>query len=449
MDKYLKIENNGLLEVGLISLMGGTTKDNDNSKIGQWGSGLKYATSFFIKNNIDFVIFVDNKKIKFTTKQEIYRNETFNVIYINGQRTSITQKMGGDAWSEWQAIREIWSNALDESGKEAKYSLVDSREVNIKNDETRKGKTVFYIKATPKIIEVYNDWNEYFIDSNKIPFYENSEVKLYCTNSKNLKIYKQGILIKNLEVNNRCLFSYDIADAPINELRELRGSSSYLITTIFREINDAEVIDYILNSMRDSEVEDNPYYENTLSYEYDWDFLDVNDTWKKVIGNSKIIHKEALNKLKGTNPNVEQENDLFLVPKNLYYALVNRFKNISLLKATSLLGDVFEIYDYEFDNKIKQALAILESCNYYINPELKIIICDFGANDVLGQINRDTKEINLSIKLKDFSLADLVATIIEENEHYVTGYSDCTRDFQTHFIKMYSNLLLKTNEIKL
>ena len=56
--RYLKIQNNGLLDIRLVALMGGTTKSKDTFKIGQFGTGLKYTLAFLYRNNIDFKVFV-------------------------------------------------------------------------------------------------------------------------------------------------------------------------------------------------------------------------------------------------------------------------------------------------------------------------------------------------------------------------------------------------------
>src|SRR5688572_27627437 len=113
--KYLKIKNNGELDIRLVALMGGTTKSQDNYKIGQFGSGLKYTLAYLFRNNIDFKIFTGEKEIQITIERELISGETFEIICIDGNRTSITTKMGLD-WKPWMIIRELYSNALDEGG---------------------------------------------------------------------------------------------------------------------------------------------------------------------------------------------------------------------------------------------------------------------------------------------------------------------------------------------
>ena len=107
--KYLKIQNQGLLDIRLVALMGGTTKANDEYKIGQFGTGLKYTLAYLIRNNIDFKIFVGTEEIKVETVTETIKETDFSIICINGHRTSITDKMGME-WKAWMIVRELLSH---------------------------------------------------------------------------------------------------------------------------------------------------------------------------------------------------------------------------------------------------------------------------------------------------------------------------------------------------
>jgi len=126
--KYLKIQNDGVLDIRLVALMGGTTKSNDEFKIGQFGTGLKYTLAFLFRNNLDFKIFSGTDLVDLSTENETIRDEVFEIICINGKRTSITTRMGED-WKAWMIVREIWCNALDEGGaKKDITSLVEGAE---------------------------------------------------------------------------------------------------------------------------------------------------------------------------------------------------------------------------------------------------------------------------------------------------------------------------------
>ncbi len=94
--KYIKIKNIGLIEPQALYLVGASTKRNDFSKIGQFGSGNKYALAFFLRNGYEVKVFSGLNEIKIETRKETFRDHDFNVIYVNGEKSSITTEMGKD-----------------------------------------------------------------------------------------------------------------------------------------------------------------------------------------------------------------------------------------------------------------------------------------------------------------------------------------------------------------
>ncbi len=437
--KYLKIQNKGLLDIRLFSLMGGTTKDNDSAKIGQWGSGLKYAICFLLRNKIDFKIFIGNEEVKITLKEETIRDETFEVVLVNGKETSLTTKMGGKAWDEWTCIRELYSNALDEG--EAKIQIADSDKVEVDWNDTAKDLTQFYIELTPKFLEIYNNWGEYFIE-NKVPIYENANFKLY-PNGGNLKLYKQGVLIGKRE--SKSLFLYDFKDAQINELREYQGSFENDLSKILYAIDDIGTIQYIYKNMT-SDVFEGKEIDFKLWRSSTWS--KPNPAWKEALGNAKIITQEIKDKCIGKQANVDLTHTI-VIPKTLYEGLNHHIEDISALRLASKVNEFYEIYDAELEQKLKECIVILEESDYFIHPEAKFIFGEFGQGSTLARVNLDSKEIFISQKLKDKSMFDFCTMLVEENEHLRTGMSDETREFQQHFIDLYVKSILDKAEIKL
>lgn len=429
---YLKIKNDGELDIRLFSLMGGTTKDNDSAKIGQWGSGLKYAICFLLREKILFEFYSGDKKIEITTKEEVINEESFNVVYVNGEKTSLSTKMGGDAWKEWQCLREIYSNALDEGG--ASISSVKSAR------NGSKGTTTFYIQATPKMLEIYNNWGDYFIE-NKVPMYENKSFKLYPTGG-NLKLYKQGVLIGSRE--SKALFLYDFNHASINELREYKGVFESDLSKIIYSIDDVETIKYIIDNI------DEDCFESKIDYKYwrdqTWDR--PNKAWEEAFGNAKIITQEVKDKVIAKNANVDLTHTV-VVPNKLYKGLNHHIENISALRLADKVNEFYEVIDQELELKLKEAIVVLESCEYFMHPELKYLFGEFGTGNTKARVNLDTKEIMLSCSIKQSSMFDFCAILIEENEHLRTGLNDETREFQQHWIDLYVDSLFKMNNVKL
>lgn len=428
--KYLRISNKGELDIRLVALMGGTTKSKDEFKIGQWGSGLKYTLAYLLKTNTDFKIFIGESEVKITTEPEIIRDETFEIIHIDGKPTSVTTHMGGDAWNAWTVIREIWCNALDEG--EAEKETTEEL-------HGKAGYTTFFIQVTTEVRDVIMNWSKYFIHEHE-PICENSKYRIYAGGDK-LRLYKQGVLIYESKNKLPALFSYDIRNADINELREFKGNTEKELYMALKDANE-KVVRYFLENVTEE------HYEGQLDFQ-GWGFMGkFAETWKTTIGNAKLIHKEAVESIKARELDIDLVSTV-VVPKLVYQALSSQFEGVGALRMADKNNDFFEIIDEELALTVKQALAILESCEYFIHPELTFIFGVFGDKRTLAKVNLDQKVIYISERMKDKSLFSFIAMLIEENEHFNTGLEDESRAFQQHWIDLFTKTLLSKHEIKL
>lgn len=424
--KYIKLQNQGLMDIRLLSLMGGTTKSKDEFKIGQWGSGLKYSLAYLLKNNIAFRIFIGKDEVIIDTVSETIRDEVFEILRVNGEKTSITTHMGGNAWEPWTIIRELWCNCLDEGG----YLRELTSDIAGEED-----KTTFYIQAIPDFMNVWENWLNYFVHDVD-PMWENHSFKVY-SGGEHLRLYKQGVLIYQDE-KKKSLFCYDIRDAEINELREYKGSVSWAMVRCLAGAGE-NVIAYFLENITDA------YYEANM--DYDW-YTNFSTDWRKVIGNAKIIHQKAIDTM--IERGVEFDSaTCIVVPENVYKFLTKEFAGVGALRMADKVNEFYEIFDTHLESKIKQALVILEACGYYMSPELKFVYGIFGDKNIWAKIHMDTKEVMISEGVKNRSLREICSTLIEENEHFNTGFSDCSRPFQSHFINLYTKTLLEKNSIEL
>lgn len=421
--QYLKIQNNGLLDIRLLSLMGGTTKANDSYKIGQWGSGLKYSMAYLLRNNIDFRVFIGNKEVGLTTLKENIRGEDFDIICVDGVKTSVTTNMGGNAWKPWMIVRELWCNALDEGGHDKQ--ITD----NLFGEEN---KTTFYIQLTPEFKEVYNNWHDYFVHDLHTT-YSKDNISLYPS-GKDFRMYKQGVLIKTLE--NKGVFGYNYDNAALNELREFNGSISY---SVFHSLIDLPV-DLCRFFLENVTLD---HYEGTM----DWEWTTGNNlsNWAQCLGNKKLIHTNiAIAYLASGLGSLE---DVIIVPKRIYDFFVKRVPSMGVTKVTGK-GEFVESENYTLENKVNEIITNLIDCGYRIAPGVTISYGDFDNANVMARAEIESKEILLSHKLMQKTNHFITSTIIEENEHILTGYSDETRAFQQHFIDLYAKELLAKNNIK-
>lgn len=422
--KYIKIQNNGILDENLIFLMGASTKNNDSSKIGQFGTGLKYSLTWLLRNNVDFKLFLGEKEVVIDTIPVSVRQSKFDVVRIDGRESSVTTNMGQD-WKAWMILRELWCNAIDEGGNV--IQVVDS----LAGDAD---KTTFFIQLTGDIAEAYKHWNKYFND--REPIFANGEHRVYPSEGNTMKIYRKGILIKEYE-DTHSVFDYDFVNGAINELREYVGYLDMDICYCFAEL-DKKAITYLIENLDDNKRES----KMDLSYS---NFRN----WKEAFGNAKIISYDSFKVLQEMKPESVAESRFVQVPSNLYKKLCKDIDGISALMTSHDAHTFFEVYDTKLLGNVKQALVILEACDYYVDAELQFITGIFNDKSVLARINIKERVVMLSTTLRDMGLKELVYTIVEETEHFRTSFSDNTREFQNHFIKLYVNTMLQSNEVKL
>jgi hypothetical protein len=421
--KYLKIQNKGELDIRLVSLMGGTTKANKAHLIGNFGSGLKYTLSYLLRNNLSFKIFIGEHEVGITTKNEVIRDESFDIIYIDGERSSITANMGRD-WSAWMIIRELWSNALDE-GDAIKEEVTDL--------SGQAGCTTFFIQVDKEIREVIDNWQHYFIQS--IP-------KIGCNMYKggqSLCLYKQGVLIHE-DTHSRGVFNYEIPEATLNELREFKDSISHAIFSSLANCQDQKVIEYFLQNIKPD------HYESTM--DYGWSWIHYSKAWEDVLSGVKIIYPEALEKLVSMGKDIDKMSYI-VVPEKLFHSLTAQFPSVGAIKVIKNNGEFYEDYNEKTEQKLKESLAILESCDYYLAEGIEFRYGLFENRNVLARIDIKEKIIYVSNSMFQKPLHSVVSMLIEENEHYLTGYEDHTREFQQHFIDLYTRQLLSANEIEI
>lgn len=229
---YLLISNDGEIENGALSLLGASTKDSD-TQIGKFGSGFKYAIATLLRHDVELRIFSGLREIPLTIKTENFRDRTFDVIYIDGQRTSLTTSTGPE-WKVRDAVREIWSNALDEGG--AKY-LPSAAAV------PESGRTVVAVEMTAEVARMVTQWHLYFL-SGKTPLAHSWRGKIYAQNTTNY--FRRGVWICE-DRENEPILSYDFDDIELPESRKIKSSSvGYWINCLLEACDSVEVFERIL-----------------------------------------------------------------------------------------------------------------------------------------------------------------------------------------------------------
>lgn len=422
--KYLKIQNKGLLDIRLVALMGGTTKSNDQYKIGQFGTGLKYTIAYLFRNNIDFKIFAGNEQINIKTEVEKINETDFEIICINENRTSITTGMG-EQWSAWMIIRELWCNALDE-GDQSKSIVYDSEPL-----DGEEGKTTFFIQITQDIQAVIDGWDKYFIQKFK-PIWENENYAIHHNEGKeNLCLYKNGVLIYQ-HPNIKSLFVYDIKKADINELREFRGMVGYEIIKAL-EKPSKEVISYFLNNVTEE------HYEG-CELDYDW-FTQFADVWRETIGDRKVIGRGGYTSYEEGGVVVDYTN-IIQLPKRVYLKLTKQFEGVGALAISDDKTEFYEIESGEIKSKVNDCLNLLTDAGYAMADGISIQVGFFNDKSVRVSTNKSKKCLLISELAKTMTNEDLCCLLVENNECLKLNIEKNSTALAKHFIKLYMKEIL-------
>lgn len=388
--KYLMIENQGEVIAEAFTLIGASTKRNDSETIGMFGSGNKYALAFFLRNNYGVRIFSGDRELKIEAVPTTFADQTLGVIHVDGAPTSITTEMGPQ-WTLWQAIREVYSNALDE-GK-ATMEIVEHVQATVNefdellgdprtlHPEGQAGATRYYIPSDEKIEAFMDEKKRYFADDDDVKFlFKNSKGKiLKKVLPGSVNVYRKGI--RCLDADKTSLYDYDFKVVSINESRVATSESMVKAKAwaLWSRCDLPSVINDFLGKLNQDVWENNEYvnYWSTES-------CDFNDAWRVALKGKYICPSDY-----GGYIQNGLEAHTHFIPMKLYKTLIDKFgDHLSAIKMVR--GEV----DYELapqdgltKNTIEKAINFFNECNYAIIEPVQVV-------RVMGKASNNTKSFD-------------------------------------------------------
>ena len=210
-----------------ISSMGDSSKRGDDSTIGQFDSGLKYAIALLLRDKVNMSIktYDDDgilntytfstsvKKCNNTNKEKElidinyndYSDDTSGVI-----ETGFALQMGYN-WSTWMALRELYSNMTDEKGVISE----------LQEDITVSYGTIITLEFDVNT-EFFNVWqNKHLYINEQEPLFKiSNSVEVLKNDEDYLRIYKQNILVYE-DKDKPSRFAWNIKFGEIDERRIL------------------------------------------------------------------------------------------------------------------------------------------------------------------------------------------------------------------------------------
>jgi len=410
--RYIKIKNKGLIEPEALHLVGASTKRSDSRKIGQFGSGNKYAMAYFLRNDYELIVYSGTKEIKITTEKSNFRDHDFNVVYINGQKTSITTEMGKD-WEFWQALREVYCNAIDEGG----FSMDFVSNVDPYPEETH-----FYIRTSDKAVEFMNNFDNYFA-TNKEVLFECKQGRILKKSGDTVNIYRKGI--RCYETKKESVYDYDFDNISIDENRLVNyfWEVEQKMWGLIFQCDNEEVIMQVLHNCGDSN-----FLEGALSDISTINSSNMSDMFRKCIQSTKLAPKGYAGLLKP-----DEVHQHVILPTKIFNSVRGTIDD-------EVVGDNFKVtrkgaFFREVENNklqeetLRKAIDFLNECSFQIPYEIRIAV--FDEKKVLGTADPKNKLIYISEVCLSMGVNEVVNTIIEEFIHLKHDVADETRAFQT------------------
>lgn len=276
--KQIIISSESLLDPRALTALGASTKRGDTSKIGMYGSGLKFTLPTFLRNKIPFEIWIDGNLVDIKTVKSKVQNTEFEFICVNGRESELTVTAGPD-WQPWMGIREIYSNALDEAN--GSISFVEKGEYVI-----LPGHTTFVIDATQEFDDLVNNFGKYFCSfRNDLVAYrlkeelnDTCDLEVYSKhNLAPVNIYRKGIRCFD-DPQYKSVFDYNFGEIRISETRILQNISdiNYPIATFWAFCTNVEMQRKLIRNLNKKD------YNETVEGKalYMCSHVNFNDTWK-------------------------------------------------------------------------------------------------------------------------------------------------------------------------
>ena len=399
---YIYFENDGEINKNYITLLGVSTKEDDSTKIGFWGSGLKYALATLLRNNVSVKIFTGEKEVKITKTKVKIESQTVDVISVDGQKTSITTRAGKD-WELWFAIREIHSNQIDCGNNKIELS---------NKPEGKKGTTRIYLELTDDINEITRNYDKYF-SFKREKLFSNKHGSIMA---KTGSMYRRGIRANSRE-NYNTIWDYDMLNIEINESRVFCYSFQV-------EERVASLCSGVTSPTMIYEL-----FKSHTTMEHEADFCHVSSFSPEIVTylkNFTIVRP-------GLSGYAVEEGvkNMLIVGEKMEKALFNLHKNeLNFYGVKSSSGAKRTIpTSPEMLGKLKYAVNVLK-----LPSEIEDIVsfADIGG-DVLGEYDKVVNKIYIDVSVLE-SPKLLQNTLLEEVLHMESGQPDCTRKFQNHII---------------
>jgi hypothetical protein len=258
----LIFKNDGLIELDAIRIQGISVKETTNA-FGQFGTGIKYGLSVFLREGCDVTLIRGGELFEFTKRQIEVRGKNFDAIYMNDEQLAFTTQMG-KLWEPWQAYREFYCNCRDEGG-EIEY-VENGTKMHFPDSATQ---TIFIVKGAAAD-RVWAEQDSIILRSKPSEVIGKVEVHLGETEY----VYYRGV--RAMKLQTKADYTYNILEyLDLTEDRNIRYSFQ-AEALISRAVPQSTWEDYLARVLTaDKSWEAKIDYDNALHSTPSKQFMDV------------------------------------------------------------------------------------------------------------------------------------------------------------------------------
>lgn len=421
---YMEFCNPGKVPLNAFKLLGASTKRGDATKIGFFGTGLKYSIALLLREKIPFKVYIGKKEVKFDVISTKFSGIKFDVITVDGEKTSLTTDAGID-WLPWYAVREIYTNALDEGGA-MEVTDVIKPEANT---------TKIYISMHSKLGDVTRNWQSYF--STKREHLEEIVLKKGEENERTyrilpkrenqpeFRIFRKGILVSHLRHSNS-LFDYDVSELTINESRVVKHDweGRQRAAEALAQATNEDIIVQFIKSWRQPQLE---HQEQFWDYLYDSsDYLGMSkfsNHWLELLRPFRLVPSDNTGFYGVTSNTIGLPNTLL---KHLYSQFGDKLTIEGMSKTHFIItGDYPDDLDW--------TMQVLDDEGYMFNKE-NIKLAKFRDSNIKACWSYKDNAILISKEVLSYTEDKKLTIMLEEVLHARSGFSDHTRQFQDYIL---------------
>lgn len=397
--KSVSFTNAGVIDARAIRTFGISAKDKADA-IGFFGTGLKYAIAICLREGQGITLWADGVEYVFAKGLIEVRGQPFEIITMNGEELPFTTRLGVN-WELWQSFRELFCNCFDE--KNPALALGDNLPPGGKG-ETR------FIVTGEKFYDIALGRDKIILRTRQDLKLESSSREVEVYDQPSDSVFYRGIKVMNFD--RPAAFTYNIIrHMALTEDRTLAWPQTVhsLLALGVAALESKPVIRRALTSTKE-------FAEHGFDYgNLSWMFSQASTNFLEVLAKEFRINNDKLNK----SAREAQRKIMNCAAAKHYEAeAMTDVESQQLERSKSIIAKVWPDF---LDHKI-------------------LVVKTLGQETMaMADSNEDTMVV--SKRAFEMGTKYLTSTLIEEFLHLKTGYSDCTRELQTHLFDSICTLI--------